>query len=77
MTVIGPFKVAFSNNCIGYKLMRVKYIFATAAKSLICSAAEAEAEAAEGAGVHCTYIFKIIDRIEQDFPEMPEGHLLF
>ena len=40
MTVIKHFEVAFSNNCIGCKLMRVKYICATAAKILICSAAE-------------------------------------
>ena len=38
MTVIKHFKVAFSKNCIGYNLMHVNYIFATAAKSLICSA---------------------------------------
>ncbi len=37
MTVIKHFNVAFSNNFIGYKLMHVKYIGATAAKSLICT----------------------------------------
>ena len=38
MTVIKHFKVDFINNFLGYKLMHVKYICATAAKSLICSA---------------------------------------
>ena len=37
--------VAFSNNFIGYKLMHVEYIYATAAKSLICSAETGEGEA--------------------------------
>ena len=52
MTVMKHFKVAFSNNFIGYKLMHVKYIRATAAKSLICSA---EGEAGE-AGAHIFFI---------------------
>ena len=34
MTVVKHFKVAFSNNFIGTKLMPVKHICATAAKSL-------------------------------------------
>ena len=40
MTVMCHFKGAFSNNCVGYKLMHVRYICATAAKRLICSAEE-------------------------------------
>ncbi len=32
MTVVNHFKVAFSNNYIGYKRMHANYIFATAAK---------------------------------------------